>query len=168
MSAKPVETKISQLIADPLSAMGYELVRVLLTGGGSFSTLQIMAERKDGAAMTVEDCTQISHAISERLDADESLSKHSTLEVSSPGIDRPLVRLKDYERFAGHLARIELDAAIDGRKRFKGKIVRVTGQANDAEIEFLTDTGDVRVPIQGIARAQLVLTDELLKLAAAS
>ncbi len=166
MSAKPIEAKIANLVADPLLAIGYELVRVQLTGGGNFSTLQIMAERQDGKAMTVEDCTKISHAVSTYLE-DDGVSSHSTLEVSSPGIDRPLVRLKDFERFTGHLVRIELEAMIDGRKRFQGKILRVTGQPSEAAVEFLTDTGDVRVPVEVIARAKLVLTDDLLKQAAA-
>lgn len=167
MAGKQIESTVSTLISDDLLAMGYELVRVQMMGGGRFSTLQIMAERLDNKGMTVDDCAAISHAVSEKLDADKNLSDRYTLEVSSPGIDRPLVRLKDYERFTGHVARLELDAPLDGRKRFQGSIVRVSGQADAAEIEIRTETGDVRVPMQSIARAKLVLTDALLSAAEA-
>jgi ribosome maturation factor RimP len=162
MTMKVVETKVTNLVTEDLSVMGYELVRVEALKGGQYMTLQIMAERLDAKAMTVDDCVKISHAISARLDGDESMNNKYTLEVSSPGIDRPLVRLKDFERFTGHVARIELQAPQDGKKRFQGSIVRITGQEPDAEIEFKTDTGDVCVPISSIARAKLVLTDALL------
>jgi ribosome maturation factor RimP len=163
---KELEVRISDLIVGDLAAIGYELVRIELLGGGRYMTLQIMAERADGKPMTVNDCTQISHTVSDRLDSCAELADRTTLEVSSPGIDRPLVRLKDYERFTGHVARIELETPLDSvdgkRKRFQGSIVRVTGNAPDAEIEFRTETGDVRVSLQSIARARLVLTDALL------
>jgi ribosome maturation factor RimP len=163
MTAKALETKISNLVADSLLGLGYELVRVQMLSGGSFMTLQLMAERVDGKPITVDDCVKISHTASECLDADDTIAEGYTLEVSSPGIDRPLVRLKDYERFAGHEARIELDAPQDGQKRFQGSIVRITGVEPDAEIELRTKTGAVRVPMSSIARAKLVLTDALIK-----
>ena len=96
MQTKPLEDKVNRLIAGDLAAMGYELVRAQLMPGGSYMTLQVMAERADGKSMTVNDCTQISHAIAAKLDADEKLKDRYTLEVSSPGIDRPLVKLKDF------------------------------------------------------------------------
>lgn len=164
--AKTLEAQIHQLVGGDLAAMGYDLVRVEPLGGGRYLTLQVMAERIDGQPMTVSDCSKISHAISDRLDSFAELADRYTLEVSSPGIDRPLVRLKDYERFTGHIARIELEVpkdTADGKmKRFQGSIVRVTGAAPDAEIEFRTEAGDVRVSLQSIARARLVLTDALL------
>lgn len=163
MMMKAVETKVSQLIAEDLSVMGYELVRVQALAGGQYMTLQIMAERSDDKPMTVDDCVKISHATSARLDGDETMNDKYTLEVSSPGVDRPLVRLKDFEKFTGHVARIELQAPQDGKKRFQGSIVRITGQEPDAEIEFRTDAGDMRVPISRIARAKLVMTDALMK-----
>ncbi len=162
---KAVETKVSDLITEDLSVMGYELVRVQALKGGQYMTLQIMAERLDAKPMTVDDCVKISHATSARLDSDETMNDKYTLEVSSPGIDRPLVRLKDFERFTGHVARIELNGPLggaDGKKRFQGSIVRITGQEPDAAIEFRTDTGDVSVPMSSIARAKLILTDALL------
>lgn len=162
MPNKLIETKVASLIADDLSAMGYDLVRVEQMGGGRYITLQVMAERADGNAMTVDDCVKISHAASEKLDTDETMTDRYTLEVSSPGIDRPLVRLKDFERFTGHIARIELEAPQDGQKRFQGSIVRISGNGPEAEIEFSTDRGTVSVPMNSIARAKLVLTDALL------
>jgi ribosome maturation factor RimP len=161
MSTKQAETKIEELIADTLSAMGYDLVRVKLMSGGSFITLQLMAERADGKPMTVQDCVHISHAVSPKLDADETMADRYTLEVSSPGIDRPLVRLKDFERFAGHVARIDLETPLDGpqgsrQRRFQGNIIRVSGREPNAEIELRTENGDVHLPVSNIARANLV------------
>jgi len=164
-TTKAIEHQVTDLIADDLAAMDYELVRVQLTPGGRFLTLQVMAERKDRKPMTVEDCVKVSHALSPRLDQADPLTGRYTLEVSSPGIERPLVRLQDFERFTGHVARIELEAPLGGQtggqKRFQGSIVRVTGRAPDAEIEIKTANGDVRVPANAIARAKLVFTETL-------
>jgi ribosome maturation factor RimP len=166
MSNRELEARIEQLIAPDLDTVGYELVRVQLMPGGSYQTLQVMAERLDGKPMTVHDCTQISHAVSVRLGADDTLADRYTLEVSSPGLDRPLIRLKDFERFTGHVARVELETPLDGKangkQRFQGSIVRITRPEPEAEIEFRTENGDVRVPMNAIARAKLVLTEALL------
>ena len=164
MASQELEATISGLIADDLAVMGYELVRVQTLSGGRYVTLQIMAERADGKPMTVNDCAVISHAVSAKLDADPAYADRFTLEVSSPGIDRPLVRLKDYERFTGHVARVELgNEGGEGPRRFQGSIVRITRQEPEAEIEFRTEAGDHRrVPMNNIARARLVLTDALL------
>jgi ribosome maturation factor RimP len=163
---KPIENKIADLIADDLSTAGYELVRVMLTPGGRYMTLQVMAERTDRKPMTVEDCVGVSHAVSAILEKTSPVESGYTLEVSSPGIDRPLVRRKDFERFTGHVARIDLAAPLNGQsggqKRFEGRIHRVTGPASDAEIELKTESGDVRLALNGISRARLVLTEELL------
>jgi len=162
---KAVETKITDLIAPDLLAMGYELVRIQLTGGGRYATLQVMAERSDQHPMTVDDCVKISHAASAKLDADDTIADRYTLEVSSPGIDRPLVQLKDYERFTGHLARVELAAPLHelgiSQKRFQGKINRVTGQDANAAVEFHTEKGAISIPVHAIAKAKLVMTDAL-------
>jgi ribosome maturation factor RimP len=163
MQTKLLESKITDLITHDLTVMGYEIVRVHLMSGGLYLTLQVMAERIDSKPMTVDDCIKISHAASAKLDSDETIVNRYTLEVSSPGIDRPLVRLKDFERFAGHVARIELDVPQNGTKRFQGKINRITGHEPDVAIELSTETGDICVPMNGIARARLVLTDALLK-----
>lgn len=148
---------IARLIEPSLEAMGYRLVRVAISGGRSV-TLQIMAERRDEAAMTVEDCAEISRSISAVLDVADPIAGAYALEISSPGIDRPLVRPEDYDRFAGFEARVELSAPLDGRKRFRGRLL---GRAADA-VRLSTESGEVRLPLAGIARAKLVLTDDLL------
>jgi ribosome maturation factor RimP len=162
-NTKAIDSKVEEMIAETLAAMQYELVRVQLSPGGRYLTLQVMAERADRKPMTVEDCVKISHAVSPKLDEADPLAAQYTLEVSSPGLERPLVRLKDFERFAGQMARIELDQPLEGpgggQRRFTGSIVRVKGNAPDAEIEIKTDAGDVRVPANTIAKARLVITD---------
>ncbi len=157
-----VHEKVAALIAGPLEGLGYELVRVQLSGGNR-PVLQVMAERGDGAAMTVEDCTEISHTVSALLDAEDPIAGPYTLEVSSPGIDRPLTRPRDFERFAGFEARIETHQAIDGRRRFKGRLLGLEGDFVSLSVEDAT----VRLPIEAIAKAKLVLTDELIAAAAA-
>ncbi len=119
----PIDTnEIARIIEPSLEAMGYRLVRVALTGSQR-PTLQVMAERGDEAAMSVEDCAEISRSISALLDVADPIAGTYTLEVSSPGIDRPLVRPEDYDRFAGFAARIELHEPLDGRKRFHGRLL---------------------------------------------
>jgi ribosome maturation factor RimP len=157
--SKAVENKIAERIAGDIDAAGYELVRVQITGGMKYATLQIMAERKDGVGMTVEDCAAISGAVSPIIEADADWTDRYDLEVSSPGIDRPLVKLRDFERFKGHVAKVELKVSVEGQRRFQGKISNVSGEA----IEFNTDKGVLNLPFETIERAKLVLTDELLK-----
>lgn len=157
-NTKELEKTVTDLIGGELAAMGYDLVRVQVSPGGRYLTLQVMAERSDLKAMTVEDCVKISHAVSPRLDAADPLAGRYTLEVSSPGTDRPLVRLQDFERFTGHQARIELAAPLGAgsQRRFEGSIVRVTG---NQEIELKTEQGDVVLPANTIAKAKLVPND---------
>src|SRR5262249_41895206 len=138
-------------------AMGYRLVRVLLTATRR-PTLQVMAERQDEAAMTVEDCAEISRSISALLDVADPIAGAYTLEISSPGIDRPLTRPEGYDRFAGFAAKIELSIPLDGRKRFSGRLL---GRDAD-EVRLVGDSGEVRLKLAAIARAKLMLTDELL------
>lgn len=138
--------------------MGYEVVRVQISGGQR-AVLQIMAERADGAPMTVEDCADISRSVSALLDVEDPIREAYTLEVSSPGIDRPLTRLKDFERFAGFEARLESRMAIDGRKRFKGMLKGV----EDGLVCIDTEQGPARLEFDNILRAKLVLTDELIR-----
>ena len=148
---------IAPLIEPSLEAMGYRLVRVAFLGTGR-ATLQIMAERRDEASMTVDDCTEISRSVSAILDVADPIADAYMLEVSSPGIDRPLTRPEDYDRFAGFEAKIELGRMLDGRKRFRGRIV---GRADD-HVRLVGDAGEVRLPIAAIAKAKLVLTADLL------
>lgn len=154
-------TEIERLIAPSLDGLGYDLVRVRISGNRSL-TLQIMAERKDRNEMTVDDCAMISRNLSAILDVEDPIRGSYTLEVSSPGIDRPLVRLRDFVRFSGFEARIEtLDpiAQAGGRKRFRGKICGVEGETIHLEME-----GEAYfLPFETIGNARLVLTDELVQ-----
>ncbi len=150
--------RIEQIITPSIEAMGYEVVRVLLLVGQR-STLQIMAERADGASMTVEDCADISRSVSALLDVEDPIAGAYTLEVSSPGLDRPLTRLKDFERFAGFTAKLEARMPVDGRKRFKGALKGVDGD----DVLLDTDLGPARVAFDNVLRAKLVITDALLR-----
>jgi ribosome maturation factor RimP len=154
--------RVAKMITAPLHDLGFDLVRAQISGAQR-PTLQIMAERSDRANMTVDDCATISRALSALFDVDDALDGSYTLEVSSPGLDRPLTRALDYERFAGYEARIELQQPHDGRRRFRGRLVGL-----------IDDT--VRIDMEGriydlsfdeIQRAKLVMTDELLALAEA-
>ena len=151
--------RIATLITPAIEAMGFDLVRVQVSGSQR-PTLQIMAEPASGRAMSVDDCAEISRAISAVLDVEDPIAGSYSLEVSSPGIDRPLTRTKDYERFLGHEAKIETNAPLDGRKRFKGPIKSVDANA----VELTVDGADIRIPVAGIHKAKLVLTDALIAL----
>jgi ribosome maturation factor RimP len=149
--------EIARIIEPSLEAMGYRVVRISFIGARG-ATLQVMAERTDAAAMTVEDCAEISRTVSALLDVADPIAGAYTLEVSSPGIDRPLARPEDYERFAGFEARVELSQPFDGRKRFRGRILGRTPTG----ARLLAETGEVVLPFAAILRAKLVLSDELL------
>jgi ribosome maturation factor RimP len=150
--------KIEEMIGPSLSAMGYSIVRVAFSGGRTRPTLQIMAERNDNAGMTVEDCETISHTVSALLDVADPIDSAYQLEISSPGIDRPLTRRADYERFAGFEAKIDMERPVEGRRRFRGKLLGLEG--DDAKLLVGADT--LLLPLDAIARAKLVLTDELI------
>src|ERR1700749_2831592 len=137
--------------------MGYRLVRVVITSGRR-PTLQVMAERRDDQPMTVEDCAQISHQVSAILDIADPIAGTYMLEISSPGIDRPLVRAEDYDRFSGFEARIELAQPIEGRKRFRGRLLGTSGTS----VRLATEAGEMSLPLADVARAKLVLTDDLI------
>ena len=148
---------LNELIEPICDQMGYDLVRLQLQGG-TRKVLQIMAERKDRKAMTVDDCADLSRAISPVLDEKDPIEDNYTLEVSSPGIDRPLVKLDDFDRFKGFEAKVEASSLINGRKRFSGRLQGKDG--NDVILLFEGD--EVRIPFDQVAKAKLVLTDELL------
>lgn len=152
--------RIGQMIEPVLVDLGYDLVRVQVSGKKHL-TLQVMAERRDGAGMTVDDCAGISRAISAMLDVENPIEEAYDLEVSSPGIDRPLVRERDYERYAGFDVRIETTHTIDGRRRFKGKLLGI----GDGTVNLKLDGETVTLPLSDIQKAKLILTDELLKAA---
>jgi ribosome maturation factor RimP len=160
--ADALERRIESLISPTMESMGYGLVRVRLFGQQRLR-LQVMIERLDEAPLDVDDCAEASRAISAVLDVDDPIVGSYTLEVSSPGIDRPLVRLADFTRFAGFAAKIELDAPIDGRRRFAGRLAGV----NEDAVKLTTETGEVALPYERIAKAKLVLTDDLLAASAA-
>jgi len=144
-----------------VQAAGYRLVRLRLMGGKR-KTLQIMAERADGG-MDVEDCAKLSRLISEVLEAADPISDEYVLEVSSPGIDRPLTTPEDFARFAGYEARIELAHGLEGRRRFKGLIVGLEGRDVLIDVTEETDTRRVRLPQGDIAEAKLLLSDRLIQ-----
>jgi len=130
--------------------------------GGKRKTLQVMAERPDGH-MDVEDCARLSRSISEVLEASDPIAEEYVLEVSSPGIDRPLTAREDFARFAGHEARIELSHALDGRKRFKGLLIGLDGEDVLMDVSDEKDTRRMRVPYADVAEAKLLLTDRLIQ-----
>jgi ribosome maturation factor RimP len=148
-------------LLDPVAeAAGYEIVRLRLMGGQT-RRLQIMAERPDGE-MVVEDCARLSRAISEVMDAADPISGEYTLEVSSPGIDRPLTRLKDFDTYEGLEARIELDRLAEGRKRFRGELAGTEGDQVGLNLEGEADT-TLMIPFDWIVEAKLILNDALMK-----
>lgn len=151
------QDRLEELIAPSLESMGYELVRVQFQGRQR-PTLQVMADRKDGRPMTVDDCADISRSLSALLDVEDPIAGAYVLEVSSPGIDRPLTRAKDFDAWAGFEAKVEALAGVDGRKRFRGHLLGLDGEAVRLRIE----TGEVAIPLDDIKSAKLVLTDELI------
>ena len=144
-----------------VQAQGYRLVRLRLMGGQR-KTLQILAERADGQ-MDVEDCAKLSRALSEVLEAADPISEEYVLEVSSPGIDRPLTAPEDFARFAGHEARVELTRGFDGRRRFKGMLIGLEGADVVMNVTDAEGNRQVRFPFADIAEAKLVLTDRLIQ-----
>ncbi len=162
MRGKTAEDQNLLELLDPVAeAAGYEIVRLRLMGGEHARRLQIMAERPSDGDMNVEDCARLSRAISEIMDAADPITGEYTLEVSSPGVDRPLTRLKDFASFEGHEARIELDRVAEGRKRFKGVLAGVDEGQVALDLEGEEETA--LVPFEWIVEAKLVLTDQLMK-----
>jgi ribosome maturation factor RimP len=145
-----------------LADLGLRLVRVRLSGQAG-ATVQVMAERPDGS-MTIEDCEAASRALSPVLDVADPVDRAYRLELSSPGLDRPLVRRSDFDRYAGHLVKIEMTVALDGRKRFRGELLGT--QDNQARIRrddaSEGEAAEVRLPIEDMTEARLVLTDALI------
>jgi ribosome maturation factor RimP len=160
-----LEARLAGVVAPLLAQMGYELVRVAVLGGERRPTVQVMADRADGGAIGVSDCEAISHAVGAALDVDDPLPGAWTLEVSSAGINRPLTRPKDWARFAGHLARVELHAPVDGRRRFSGVVLGADQQAARLRLD---DGSELALPLSAIRRAKLVLTDALIAATSAS
>ena len=158
-TTSPVEERVAALIEPAADELGYRLVRVRVSGLRR-KHLQIMAERVSDGQMVVEDCARLSRAVSALLDEHDPIPDEFDLEVSSPGIDRPLMRIEDFERFTGHEAKIETLAMIDGRKRFKGVIVDVEG--GNIRLKLPDSEIDAVLPFSSLADARLVLTDRLI------
>lgn len=156
-----IDRRLAEIITPVIEDLGYELVRVRLQGGKT-ATLQIMADRPEGG-INVDDCAQISTAVSASLDVEDPIEDNYHLEVSSPGIDRPLTRLKDFGTFEGYEARLDLNQAIDGRKKFKGVLAGVEGTEVLINIEDKGQTHTIGLDFDLLSDAKLVLTDELIK-----
>ena len=159
-SAKTSEGKaaeVERLIAPALEAMGYDIVRVQLSGGDRLR-LQIMAERSSDGRMNVDDCAEVSRAVAAILDVEDPIDSAYTLEVSSPGIDRPLTRLADFDRFAGFEVRLETALPVHGRRRFRGRLLGTRGE----DIVMVCEERELTLPFADMQKAKLVLTDELI------
>jgi ribosome maturation factor RimP len=158
-----IDARIAQIIEPVMRSMGYQLVRVRLSGQNGL-TLQIMAERFDGT-MTVEDCEEVSRAVSPVLDVEDPIEKAYHLEVSSPGIDRPMVRKSDFTRWQGHIVKCETSIIIDNRKRFRGKILETDADGFTIEREQVASGEEptVTIPYSALAEAKLILTDDLIR-----
>jgi ribosome maturation factor RimP len=156
-----IDRKLADIVAPVIEDMGFELVRLRLMGGKTH-TLQIMAERP-GGGIEVDECAQISHAVSAILDVEDPLADSYTLEVGSPGVDRPLTRMKDFEAYEGYEAKVETAELIDGRKRFRGILAGIEGEDVLINIEDQGETVTVGLNFDWLADAKLILTDDLIK-----
>ena len=158
-----LDQRVAAIIEPVLVGMGFRLVRVRLLNQNGL-TLQIMTERNDGT-MTVEDCEEVSTAISPVLDVEDPIDKAYHLEVSSPGIDRPMVRKSDFQRWIGHLVKCETSILVDNRKRFRGKIAAVDADGFTIERDQVAygEEPRVTIPFSTLAEAKLILTDDLIR-----
>jgi ribosome maturation factor RimP len=160
------DLKLLELLDPVAEAAGYEIVRLRLMGGAERRKLQIMAERPSDGDMVVEDCARLSRALSEVLDAADPISGEYVLEVSSPGIDRPLTRPKDFADYEGYEIKLELDRLAEGRKRFRGVLAGVEGDQIGIDLEG--EEATAMIPFAWIIEAKLVLNDQLMKRGAES
>jgi ribosome maturation factor RimP len=154
--------RVGAIVEPVLHQLGFRLVRVRVSGAEG-CTVQIMAERPDGT-MTVEDCEEVSRALSPVLDVADPIDRAYRLEISSPGIDRPLVRKSDFDRYAGHVVRVEMNIPVNGRKRFKGTLAGTEGEAARLARDEVPEGEEpsVLLPIEDMGEAKLVLTDALV------
>jgi ribosome maturation factor RimP len=152
-----IDRRLAAIVQPVIEGMGFELVRIRLLGS-KYSTVQIMAERPEGG-IEVDDCAKISIAVSAILDVEDPIEEEYTLEVSSPGIDRPLTRLKDFEAWEGYEAKLETSELIDGQRRFKGQLAGVEGD----EVLVNIDQGTIGLKFDWLSDAKLVLSDDLIR-----
>jgi ribosome maturation factor RimP len=157
-----VDARVAHIVEPALRGLGYRLVRVTISGRNGL-TMQIMAERPDGT-MSVEDCEEVSRNLSPLLDVEDPIPEAYNLEISSPGIDRPLVRRSDFERWAGHLAKIELSRPKDGRKRFRGILLGLREDDVGVRLDDVPEGApdEAWLPLADMGEARLVLTDNLI------
>lgn len=160
MKQSPLESRISDIITPVIEDMGFALVQARMTSDDKRNILQILAEDPKTHNLGVDDCAKLSRAVSAMLDVEDPIAGAYTLEMSSPGIDRPLTRLKDFETYKGFEAKIELDVPIEGQKRFRGYL---EGLTEENEISLKTDQGMVAFSPDSVHKAKLVLTDALIE-----
>lgn len=161
MRQTPLEIKISKIVKPVIEDLGYALVFVKIVGeAGGIMNVQIMAENPETKRLPIDACAAISRAISAVMDVEDPISGRYTLEVSSPGIDRPLTRLEDFVTYTGYEAKIESDMpAENGQRKFRGRLLGLDGE----QIMIVTEQGEAKVPYSSLVKAKLVLTDELIK-----
>lgn len=154
--------ELEELLSPVLDSLGYSLVRLMIHSSGNRKVLQVMIERKDLKPVTVDDCEKASRDVSAVLDVEDPISGAYDLEVSSCGLDRPLVRVSDFARFVGYAAKLETYEPISDCKHFKGKIVSVS---DNEDINFLPEgiVDELKIPFANIRKAKLIITDELIK-----
>ena len=154
-----IEIELKALVEPSLSDLGYEIVRLRLMGGDGQKILQVMIDRSDETPVSVEDCAVVSRQLSAVLDVEDPISGNYNLEVSSPGIARPLVKERDFERFLGFIAKVELEKTIRGRKRFRGRLIG----CDRGMVSIQTEQGEEELPISDIVAANLILSDDLIE-----
>ena len=154
-----IEIELKALVEPSLSDLGYEIVRLRLMGGDGQKILQVMIDRSDETPVSVEDCAVVSRQLSAVLDVEDPISGNYNLEVSSPGIARPLVKERDFERFLGFIAKVELETTIRGRKRFRGRLIG----CDRGMVSIQTEQGEEELPISDIVAANLILSDDLIE-----
>ena len=153
-----LESKIKEVLVPSLEAMGFSLVRIRIMGGGENRTLQLMIDRLDEQPVSIEDCALVSRNASALLDVEDPINGAYMLEVSSPGIDRPLTKERDFERYVGFEAKLELRDVQDGQRRFRGRLLG----CENGVVKLLTEAGETSLSFGTIAAAKLILTDELV------
>ena len=153
-----LESKIKEALVPSLEAMGFSLVRIRIMGGGENRTLQLMIDRLDEQPVSIEDCALVSRNASALLDVEDPINGAYMLEVSSPGIDRPLTKERDFERYVGFEAKLELRDVQDGQRRFRGRLLG----CENGVVKLLTEAGETSLPFGTITAAKLILTDELV------
>ena len=153
-----LESKIKEVLVPSLEAMGFSLVRIRIMGGGENRTLQLMIDRLDEQPISIEDCALVSRNASALLDVEDPINGAYMLEVSSPGIDRPLTKERDFERYVGFEAKLELRDVQDGQRRFQGRLLG----CENGVVKLLTEAGETSLSFGTIAAAKLILTDELV------